>query len=58
MKFLNRVQDVSTRLLFGVDKGTTKQDFYSLVDKTMGGEVVDMSKYKGQVLCLVNVASQ
>mmetsp|Transcript_24579 Transcript_24579/g.37123 ORF Transcript_24579/g.37123 Transcript_24579/m.37123 type:complete len:80 (+) Transcript_24579:78-317(+) len=52
------VQDVGTRLLFGVDKGTTKQHFYSLIDKTMKGEEVSMSKYKGRILCVVNVASQ
>jgi len=53
------VQDVGTRLVFGIDQGTTKEHFYSLVDKTLGkGEEVSMSKYKGRVLCLVNVASQ
>lgn len=53
------VQDVGTRLVFGIDQGTTKDHFYSLVDKTLlKGEEIKMSKFKGQVLCLVNVASQ
>ena len=35
-----------------------KDSFYDLTDKDMAGNEVSMSKFKGEVLCVVNVASK
>ena len=34
------------------------QDFYSIKDKTIKGEDIQMDSYKGKVLLIVNIASQ
>ena len=51
-------QDGLSRAMFGKEKVTSIQSFYDLVDKNMAGEEVGMTSFKGQVLLLVNVASQ
>jgi len=55
---LARLQDSATGLLFGKDGGTSKDAFYDLTDRDMKGNDVPMSKFKGDVLCVVNVASK
>lgn len=55
---LGRLQDTVIRTLAGVDGGTEKTNFYDCADKNMDGETVPMSKYKGDVLMVVNVASK
>ena len=55
---LGRLQDSVIRTFAGVDGGTEKSSFYDCVDKNMEGEDVPMSKYKGNVLMVVNVASK
>ena len=45
-------------MMYGTDKGTAKTAFYDLVDKSMAGKEVLMSAFKGDVLCVVNVASK
>ena len=35
-----------------------KTDFYQLVDRDMSNNEVKMEQFKGQVLCIVNVASK
>lgn len=35
-----------------------KTDFYQLVDRDMSNNEVKMDQFKGQVLCIVNVASK
>lgn len=55
---LGKVQDTATKVLFGSEKVTSKMNFYDLVDKDMDGNEVPMSKYKGDVVLLVNVASK
>ena len=55
---LGRLQDSIIRTFAGVDGGTEKDNFYDCVDKNMNGETVPMSKYKGNVLLVVNVASK
>lgn len=56
--FLASLQDTATGLLFGKDDGTAKKAFYDLVDRDMDGNEVKMDKFKGDVLCVVNVASK
>jgi hypothetical protein len=53
-----KLQDGATSLIFGKDGGTTKQTFYELSDTDMNGNSVSMSQFKGDVLCVVNVASK
>jgi hypothetical protein len=55
---LTSLQDASTKVLFGSDSGTDKTSFYDLVDKDMQGNEVKMESFKGDVLCVVNVASK
>jgi hypothetical protein len=55
---LHAAQDLSTRMLFGKDAGSKVTNFYDIVERDMKGEDVHMSKYKGSVLCVVNVASE
>lgn len=52
------IQDSSTKLLFGAEAGTAKTSFYDLVDRDMDRNEVKMDKFKGDVLCVVNVASK
>eukprot|EP00573_Skeletonema_grethae_P000790 CAMPEP_0201690914 /NCGR_PEP_ID=MMETSP0578-20130828/4222_1 /ASSEMBLY_ACC=CAM_ASM_000663 /TAXON_ID=267565 /ORGANISM="Skeletonema grethea, Strain CCMP 1804" /LENGTH=194 /DNA_ID=CAMNT_0048176013 /DNA_START=88 /DNA_END=672 /DNA_ORIENTATION=+ len=54
---LTSLQDASTKVLFGSDGGTDKTSFYDIVDKDMQGNEVKMEAFKGDVLCVVNVAS-
>lgn len=51
------LQDVGTKAVFGSETVTTKESFYQLIDKNMNFEEVPMSKYKDNVLLVVNVAS-
>lgn len=55
---LGSIQDGVTRAVFGKEEGTKKTAFYDLVDKDMDGNEVSMGKFKGDVLCVVNVASK
>ena len=55
---LGKLQDGVIRAFAGVDAGTSKASFYDCVDKTMDGETVSMSKFKGDVVLVVNVASK
>jgi len=55
---LTSLQDASTKVLFGSDGGTDKTSFYDIVDKDMQGNEVKMEAFKGDVLCVVNVASK
>ena len=58
IKIAIMAQDGISRVMFGKEKVTSVQSFYDLVDKNMAGEEVSMTSFKGQVLLLVNVASQ
>jgi len=53
-----KMQDAATKFMFGSDTGTSKNAFYDLVDHDMKGNEVKMDKFKGDVLCIVNVASK
>lgn len=55
---LTKLQDAGTKVMFGSDGGTDKSSFYDLVDKDMHGNEVKMESFKGNVLCVVNVASK
>jgi len=44
--------------MFGKESGTSKTAFYDLVDRDMDDNEVKMDKFKGNVVCVVNVASQ
>ncbi|KAL7432088.1 hypothetical protein ACHAXM_002935 [Skeletonema potamos] len=49
---LTKLQDASTKVLFGTDSGTEKSSFYDLVDRDMQGNEVKMETFKGDVLCV------
>lgn len=53
-----KMQDAATKFVFGTDGGTSKNAFYDLVDRDMKGNAVKMDNFKGDVLCIVNVASK
>lgn len=53
-----KLQDASTRMIFGSEQETHKESFYDIVDKDMDGNEVKMSSFKGDVVCCVNVASK
>lgn len=55
---LGKIQDLSTKALFGKEAPTKISRFYSLTDRDMDGNKVPMSSYEGSVLCVVNVASK
>jgi len=55
---LGRIQDGIIRAIAGTDNGTDKTSFYDCVDKSIMGETVPMSQFKGDVLLVVNVASK
>lgn len=52
------MQDTLTRCMYGVENKCMKASFYELVDKNMSGKKVPMSTYEGNVVLMVNVASQ
>jgi Glutathione peroxidase len=56
---LSRPSGSPTSCLFNSfsSSGSMATSFYDLSDKDMTGDIVPMSKFKGKVLCLVNVAS-
>ena len=41
-----------------IQLSSDKTSFYDIVDKDMQGNEVKMSSFKGDVLCVVNVASK
>ena len=58
LRVATTAQDLLSRIMYGKEKVSSALNFYDLVDKNMTGEEVSMSSFKGQVLLLVNVASQ
>lgn len=56
--FLSKVQDGVHRLMYGAEARVLKSSFYECIDRDMFGKEVPMSKYKGDVVMVVNVASQ
>jgi len=55
---LGIAQDALTRGMYGSEKPPVKALFYDLIDRDMNGNEVKMSKFEGNVLCLVNIASK
>lgn len=53
-----KLQDKATSMYFGKDTGTEKTSFYDLADKDMDGNEVKFDSFKGDVLCVINVASK
>ena len=59
MAVFKKIHAAATRISFGQDpKLASSQDFYSLTDKLSDGTPVSMEQFKGDVLCVVNVASK
>ena len=54
----SKAHDAVNRLMFGKEAKNLKASFYELIDRDMFGKEVPMSNYKGDVLMVVNVASQ
>ena len=54
----SKAHDAVNRLMFGKEAKVLKNAFYELIDRDMMGREVPMSKYKGDVVMVVNVASQ
>ena len=57
-RVFGKVQDAATRVIYGTEQTTSKMSFYSLVDRDGQGNSVEMSKFAGNVLLIVNVASK
>ena len=57
-RVFGKVQDAATRVIYGAEQTTSKMAFYSLVDRDGQGNPVEMSKFAGNVLFIVNVASK
>jgi hypothetical protein len=55
---LAKLQDTLTSAMYGSEPLTSKMHFYETADKDMDGNVVPMSKYIGDVVLVVNVASK
>lgn len=54
---LKAIQDLATKTIYGKEKVTLIQSFYQIGDKDMEKKEVPMSSFKGDVLLVVNVAS-
>ena len=51
--------DLASSAIFGKEKEVSKDHFYDLIDRDIDGKKeVSMSKFKGKVLLVVNVASK
>jgi len=58
-RFLKKLQDAGTKVVYGTETVTTKTSLYDTVDKYMKDEEeAKMSSFKGDVLLFVNVASK
>ena len=57
-RVIGSLQDLSTSTFHGNEKPSEETSFYDLTDKDMDGNQVNMSDFKGHVLCVVNVASK
>lgn len=57
-KGLAKAQDAVHRAAFGKEIPTSIENFFSIKDVEMPDKEVTMSKYKGSVLAVVNVASK
>lgn len=55
---LSKIHDGVNRMMFGKEARNLKTHFFELIDRDMFGKEVPMSNYKGDVLMVVNVASQ
>lgn len=53
-----RLQDKWIRFAFGKEKVTDTENFYDVVDVDMDGNLCKMSKYRGKILLVMNVASK
>jgi len=53
-----RMQDKWIRFAFGKEKVTDVDNFYDVVDVDMDGNLCKMSKYRGKILLVTNVASK
>ena len=59
MNLLSKARTLITLRAMSTDTSALKSSFYELADKALiGGDRVEMSDYKGKVLCVVNVASK
>mmetsp|Transcript_38430 Transcript_38430/g.78402 ORF Transcript_38430/g.78402 Transcript_38430/m.78402 type:complete len:88 (+) Transcript_38430:29-292(+) len=56
-RFIAKAQTMVTKAVYGKDPKSTATHFFDLKDKLIDGTEVSMEKYKGSVLCVVNVAS-
>ena len=57
-RVLGKAQDTLTRGMYGAEKVPGKEAFYELVDRNMNSNEIKMSKFQGNILCLVNIASK
>lgn len=57
-KVLGKIQDKTTKIMYGKEVPVSVKSFYDLMDRDMDGKEVPMSKFKGSVICVVNVASK
>lgn len=55
---LSKAHDAVNWMMFGAEAKVFKTAFYELIDRDMFGREVPMCKYKGDVVMVVNVASE
>jgi hypothetical protein len=56
---LGKVMDGVNRVVFGAEAKVLKTAFYECIDRDIfGKDEIPMSKYKGDVVMVVNVASK
>jgi hypothetical protein len=59
MQLLRKLQGAVTRFTYGIEaKLPAGLEFFSISDTLIDGTKVTMDQYKGDVLCVVNVASK
>lgn len=54
----SQAQSFITRAMYGKEPTVAAASFFGLKDRLIDGTEVTMEKYKGDVLCIVNVASK
>jgi glutathione peroxidase-family protein len=55
---VSAAQSLYTRIYFGANRPSLKNNFYALTDRLISGQEISMEKFKGDVLVIVNVASK
>ena len=55
---LGSIQAGVTRMMYGANRSSISENFFSISDKLIDGTSVSMKEYSGNAIVVVNVASQ